>query len=190
MTDKDDKKKGALKMTPPGNPTAAEKGHGKTAGGPANRERFIDEARWSRRKKPVEPVEANRPAPTPPPTNPFSLAELPGPWGNFWKAAMDFQMGLLRNATRFSPMGMALDVRLGSGALDEMIHQMAAENPEREARIVTEAASYGAQLTAIMGVLDGLIGRLDPETAGPDDAEELRRAIARFRELKDRIASV
>jgi len=191
---KTDKKKSALKMTPPGKPAAAEKGPGETAGAPANRDRFIDEARWSRRKKPVEPVEPDNPSPKagsrPLPPNPFSLAEIPGPWGNFWKSAMDFQMGLLRNATRFSPMGLALDVRFWSGALDEMVHQMAAEDPDREAKVVSQAASYGAQLTAIMDVLDGLIHRLDPETGGPDDAEELRRAIARFRELKNRIASV
>ena len=103
---------------------------------------------------------------------------------------MDFQMGLLRNATRFSPMGLALDVRLWSGTLDEMINQMAAEDPEREARIVTQAASYGAQLTAVMDVLDELIDRLNPETAEAGDAEELRRAIARFRKLKDRITDL
>jgi hypothetical protein len=188
---KTDKKKSALKMTPPGKPADAWAASPKTAGGPANRDRFIDEARWSRRKTPVEPADPGETSPkkpsTPLPPNPFSLAELPGPWGNFWKAAMDFQMGLLRNATRYSPMGLALDVRLWSGALDEMIHQMAAEDPEKEARVVTEAASYGTQLNAIMDVLDQLIDRLSPETT---DAKELRRAIARFRELKDRITAL
>lgn len=195
MTEKSDKKtdkrKSALKMTPPGKPGGGEAASKKTAGGPANRDRFIDEARWSRRKTPVESVNPGEPsaksAATPLPTNPFFLAELPGPWGNFWKAAMDFQMGLLRNATRFSSMGLALDVRLWSGALDEMIHQMAVEDPERESRVVTEAASYGTQLNAIMDVLDQLIDRLDPETT---EAAELRQAIARFRELKDRITAI
>jgi hypothetical protein len=190
---KADKKKSALKMTPPGTPARKEDAPGKAAGGTANRDRFIDEARWSRRKQPPAPAKPKttppQGKPTPPP-NPFSPAEIPGPWGDFWKAAMDFQMGLLRNATRFSPMGLALDVRLWSGALDEMIHQMAAEDPERETKVVSEAASYGTQLTAIMDVLDGLIDRLEPETAGAEDAEELRRAIERFRELKERITSV
>jgi hypothetical protein len=182
---KTDKKKSALKMTPPGKPSGGEAASKKIGGGPANRDRFIDEAHWSRRKTPVESVNPGEPsakaAATPLPPNPFSLAELPGPWGDFWKAAMDFQMGLLRNATRFSPMGLALD---------EMIHQMAAEDPERETKVVSEAASYGTQLTAIMDVLEGLIDRLEPETAGAEDADELRRAIERFRELKERINSV
>lgn len=191
---KTDKKKSALKMTPPGTPARKEDATAKAGGGTANRDRFIDEARWSRRKKPAAPVEPKNPSakgkPTPHLPIPFSPAEIPGPWGDFWKAAMDFQMGLLRNATRFSPMGLALDVRLWSGALDEIIHQMAAEDPERETKVVSEAASYGTQLTAIMDVLDGLIDRLEPGSASSEDAEELRLAIARFRELKDRITSV
>ena len=195
MTEKSDKKpakkKSTLKMTPPGKPPGADSKTPSTPDRPANRDRFIDEARWSKRKQPVHPVDAGSPvskAASPP--NPFSFADLPGPWGHFWKAAMDFQMGLLRNATRFSPMGLALDLRLWSGALDGMIHQMAAEDPERESRVVTEAASYGTQLTAIMNVLDELINRLDPKEATDEDAEALRAAVARFRELKNRITSL
>lgn len=192
---KTDKKKSALKMTPPGQPPAADSTAQSAPDRPVNRDRFIDGARWSKRKQPVQPVDSGQPASkaasSPPPLpNPFSFADLPGPWGNFWKAAMDFQMGLLRNATRFSPMGLALDIRLWSGALDEMIHQMAAEDPERESRVVSEAASYGTQLTAIMDVLDELIDRLDPKEATDEDAEALRAAVARFRELKNRITSL
>lgn len=189
-----DKKKRSLNITPPGASPEADRTAGTASAPPksaaasppaSTKDRFIDEARWSRRKR------EEKPSPDSPPRIPPSVPSLiPEPWGSVWKAALDFQMGLLRNAGRFSPVGMALDLRLWSGALDAAIRDMASDDPEKESRVVHHAASYGTQLNAIMDVLDGLVDRLAPEETGSGDAEELRRAIARFRELKERITAV
>jgi hypothetical protein len=151
------------------------------------KDRFVEEARWSRRKpEEAKPPVVPRPAPGFPSFPSMIPAMIPEPWGGLWKSALDFQMGLFRNLARFSPVGMALDIRLWTGALDGMIRDMAPDDPVREARVVRETADYDIQLAAIMDVLDALIDRLDPGNA--EDAEALRRAVARFRELKGRIA--
>jgi hypothetical protein len=153
------------------------------------KDRFVEEARWSRRKpEEAKPPVVPRPAPGFPSFPSMIPAMIPEPWGGLWKSALDFQMGLFRNLARFSPVGMALDIRLWTGALDGMIRDMAPDDPVREARVVRETADYDIQLAAIMDVLDALIDRLDPGNA--EDAEALRRAVARFRELKGRIADI